>query len=219
MSERELVYRVGRRPAEPAGALVLLHGRGADELDLVPLLDELDPDGRLVAITLGAPLRLGPLGYHWYVSREVGYPDPATFLETYRRVGGWLDELPALTGVGYDQTVLGGFSQGAVMSYALALGRGRPSPAALVAMSGFIPAATGFELDPAGHQELPVWIGHGTLDPIMPVSFGRAAAGALRAAGLHVDYRESAMGHSIDRAFVDHVARSLPGVLQRRQAA
>ncbi|HMK92912.1 MAG TPA: phospholipase [Thermoleophilia bacterium] len=219
MSEPRLVYRVGRRPAQPAGALVLLHGRGADELDLVPLLDELDPDRRLIGITLRAPLRLGPLGYHWYVSREVGYPDPATFLDTYGRVGAWLDELPALTGVDYDRTVLGGFSQGAVMSYALALGRGRPSPAALVALSGFIPEAPGFELDPDGHRELPVWIGHGTLDPVMPIGFGRAASGTLRSAGLDVDYRESVMGHTIDPGFVDHVARSLGDVLPGRQAA
>ena len=56
MSDERLLSVVRRRPATPAGALVLLHGRGTDETDLAPLLDELDPQGRLVEVTLrGAP--------------------------------------------------------------------------------------------------------------------------------------------------------------------
>jgi len=218
VNESGLVYHVGRRPAEPAGALVLLHGRGTDEYDLLPLLDELDPDGRLAGITLRAPLRLGG-GYHWYVSRELGYPDPPTFLQTYAQVGAWLDTSPRLTGVGYEQTILVGFSQGAVMAYALALGRGRPSPAALIALSGFLPEAPGFDLDPPGHRRIPVSIGHGTLDRVIPVEFGRAAFGRLHDDGLLVDYRESRMGHGIDPVFVRDVAQTLPGLLARQRAA
>jgi phospholipase/carboxylesterase len=203
----------------PAGALVLLHGRGTDETDLAPLLDELDPQQRLVGVTLRAPLRLGPSGYHWYVVRELGYPDPATFLDTYRRVAAWLDELPKTSGVPLEGTVLGGFSQGAVMAHALGLGRARPSPAMLVALSGFVPQAPGFSLDLAGHRDVPVAIGHGSLDRVIPVEFGRAAARQLREAGLEVEYRESPMPHTIDPAFVGHLARSLPAVLERRLAA
>jgi len=118
------------RPArgEPQGALVLLHGRGTDQFDLLPLLDELDPERRLVALTPRAPLELSPGGWHWYVSRAVGHPDPDTFQDTYTRVGRWLDALPTALGVPWSRTVLGGFSMGAVMSYALGLGAGRPAP-------------------------------------------------------------------------------------------
>ena len=66
------------RPAEgePAGLLVLFHGRGADERDLFPLLDVLDPQRRLLGVTPRGPLSLPPGGAHWYAFRQVGYPDP-----------------------------------------------------------------------------------------------------------------------------------------------
>ena len=57
-----------KRPAvgEPEGLLVLLHGRGADERDLFPLLDLLDPERRLLGVTPRGPLSLPPGGAHWY---------------------------------------------------------------------------------------------------------------------------------------------------------
>jgi phospholipase/carboxylesterase len=192
------------RPAAgaPEGALVLLHGRGADEHDLLPLLEALDPHRRLAGITPRGPLALPPGGAHWYVVPRVGFPDPATFRATYDRLAAWLDRVPEATGVPWGRTVLGGFSQGAVMSYALGLGPGRPSPAGLVALSGFIPTVPGFDLDLAGREGLPVAIGHGTSDPVIPVPFGRQARERLEAAGLDVTYRESPMPHAIDPAFV-----------------
>ena len=119
------------RPAAgpPEGALVLFHGRGADEHDLFPLLDILDPERRLLGATARGPLSLPPGGAHWYAVRRVGYPDPETFHATYPQVAGWLDGLLAEHGIAPERTVLGGFSQGSVMSYALGLGAGRPRPA------------------------------------------------------------------------------------------
>ena len=76
---------------DPEGALVLLHGRGADEHDLFPLLDMLDPERRLLGATARGPLSLPPGGAHWYVVRRVGYPDPETFHSTYPELAGWLD--------------------------------------------------------------------------------------------------------------------------------
>ena len=135
----------GGAPAgEPAGALVLLHGRGADEHDLFPLLDLLDPERRLLGITPGGPLHLPPGGRHWYALGGIPTPDPATFHGTAPRLAAFLDELP----VPMERVVLGGFSQGAVMSYAMSLGPDRPRPAALVAMSGFLPRVEGWPLDP-----------------------------------------------------------------------
>src|SRR5213079_1994657 len=134
---------VARRAAaeEPAGALVLFHGRGADEHDLFPLLDALDPERRLDGYCPRGPLSLPPGGAHWYVVPRVGYPDPATFASSYAEAAEWLDALP------HPRVVLGGFSQGAVMSLALGLGAGRPRPAAVIALSGFIPEVEGWSLD------------------------------------------------------------------------
>ena len=205
-SLEQFPHRIRPARGEPEGALVLLHGRGTNEHDLFPLLDLLDPQGRLVGVTPRAPLSLPPGGSHWYIVRRVGYPDPGTFFPTYEALEGWVDALPETLGAPPGRIVLGGFSQGAVMSYALALGAGRPSPAALIALSGFIPVVEGFDLDLESRAGLPVAIGHGTLDPIIPVDFGRDARDRLEQAGLAVVYRESPMAHSVDPAFLGELA-------------
>jgi phospholipase/carboxylesterase len=187
--------RALERPAaaEPLGALVLLHGRGADEHDLFPLLDALDPARRLHGYTPRAPLALPPGGAHWYVVPRVGYPDPASFAEGYGALTDWFDALPYPA----EDVVLGGFSQGAVMTYALGLGTGRPRPRALVALSGFIPTVAGWEADLAPPLP-PIAIAHGSYDPVIPVEFGRDARARLEAAGTDVRYRESPIEHWID---------------------
>ena len=185
------------RPGEgkPAGLLVLFHGRGSDERDLFPLLDELDPQRHLLGVTPRGPLSLPPGGAHWYAFQEVGYPDPATFFETYRAVAEWLD------GFAFEQVVLGGFSQGAVMTYALGLGSGRPRPAALVALSGFMPTVPGFELSLEPPLP-PAAIGHGTYDPVISVEFSRQARELLEGAGGEVLYREYPLQHAVDPGFL-----------------
>jgi phospholipase/carboxylesterase len=197
-----------RRPAagEPEGLLVLFHGRGADERDLFPLLDLLDPRRRLLGVTPRGPLHLPPGGAHWYAVHEIGYPDPETFTETFALASEWLDALVAESALSYARTVLGGFSQGAVMTYALGLGRDRQRPAGLIALSGFMPTVPGFGIDLA--LPLPrVVIGHGALDPVISVDWGRRAHAVLEEAGADVDYHESPhMAHSIDPG----LARELP---------
>jgi phospholipase/carboxylesterase len=184
-----------REPAgEPEGALVLFHGRGADEHDLHPLLDVLDPERRLLGLTPRGPLALPPGGAHWYRLGGIPTPDPGTFLSTLEQAAGFLDDLPVPAG----RVVLGGFSQGAVMSWALGLGRGRPRRAGILALSGFLPRVAGFELDLDGLEGLPVAVAHGSLDPVIPVEFGREAATALREAGADVLWRETPVPHTID---------------------
>jgi phospholipase/carboxylesterase len=200
-----LRYRLRPAAGEADGAIVLFHGRGADELDLLPVLDVLDPDRRLLGATPRGPLSLPPGGAHWYVVRRVGYPDPDTFWPTFELAGQWLGELARETGIPPERTILGGFSQGAVMTYALGLGRGRPRPAALIALSGFIPTVEGFELDLASPLP-PIAIGHGTYDPVIEVGWGRQARAMLEAAGADVTYRETPMPHAIDPRFAAELA-------------
>jgi phospholipase/carboxylesterase len=193
----DLTVRVREAAGEPEGALILFHGRGADEHDLVPLLDVLDPERRFVGLTPRGPLSLPPGGAHWYAVREIGYPDPSTFLPTYALVGEWLDGL----GFPPERTILGGFSQGAVMSYAMSLGHGRPRPASVLALSGFVPTVEGFELDL--DPPLPRYaIGHGTLDPVIRVEWGRRARTLLEEAGAEVRYAEYPLPHAIHPGFL-----------------
>jgi phospholipase/carboxylesterase len=213
LSTESLTSRLRPAVGEPCGALVLLHGRGADQHDLIPLLDALDPSRRLVGVTPRAPLALPPGGAHWYAVRRIGFPDPETFGATYPRVSAWLDALPEITGVPLERTVIGGFSQGAVMSYALGLGEGRPAPAGVLALSGFLPTVESLPLDLGSRQGFPVAIGHGTNDPIISVDWSRQARDHLETAGAAVTYRESPTGHSIDPAFVPKLADWLASLL------
>jgi phospholipase/carboxylesterase len=132
---------------------------------------------------------------------EIGYPDPETFLPTFAALTGWLDGL----GFAPERTVIGGFSQGAVMTYALGLAAGRPRPAALVALSGFMPTVPGFELDLEPPLP-PVAIGHGTFDPVISVEWSRRARAALEAAGAELLFREYPLPHAVDPRFLAELA-------------
>ena len=201
----KLAFRLREPAGEPEGALVLIHGRGADENDLWPLFDMLDPDRRLLGISPRGPLSMPPGGAHWYVVRRVGFPDPATFFPTFEALSAWLDALLEERGIPIDHTVIGGFSQGAVMSFALGLGPERPRPAAILALSGFMPTVEGFELDLDKLFGFRVAIGHGTFDPVIEVGFSREAQQRLEDAGADVTFKESPMDHTIDPAYMDHL--------------
>src|SRR2546421_3124340 len=112
----ELSARVRPAAGRPDGALVLFHGRGADEHDLFPLLDALDPERRFTAATPRGPLSLPPGGAHWYALGGIGTPEATTFLASYSAAAGWLDGFLAEVGVAYDRLVVGGFFQGGVMA-------------------------------------------------------------------------------------------------------
>jgi phospholipase/carboxylesterase len=192
------------RPArgKAQGALVMHHGRGTDRHDLLPLIDALDPEGTLVGVTPQAPLQLPPGGWHWYVVPQVGYPDPQTFWDSYRLLEQFHDAVPHELGVSWERTIIGGFSMGAVMSYALGLSGGRPAPAGIIALSGFIPTVEGFEPQFANRGDLPIAVAHGSLDPVIPVEFARRDRRTLEAAGLPILYHEAQMGHAVDPDFI-----------------
>jgi len=198
-----MTYRERPAQGEPEGLLVLHHGRGADEHDLLGLGDVLDPDKRLHVVTPRAPLQIpGWPGYHWYVVPRVGYPDPDTFHAAYNGLAQFHDELWERTGISPERTVFGGFSMGSVMSYSLGLGADRPQPAGILAFSGFIPTVEGWKPDLASRQGMPVFIAHGRNDPVMDVDFARRAKDLLTAGGLSVSYHESDAAHHIDPAHV-----------------
>jgi phospholipase/carboxylesterase len=219
VSVSDLDHRVRSSRGEPAGALVLFHGRGADELDLLPLLDALDPAGRLLGITPRGPLSLPPGGAHWYVVPRVGFPELRTFHDSYARIERFLAGVAESHGVPIERTVLGGFSQGTVMAYALGLGGGRPRPAGILALSGFIPTVDGFQVDFGPRRGLPVAIAHGALDPVIDVGFARDTRARLQAGGLDVLYRESPLGHTIDPNIVPELRGWLDDAIDRAAQA
>ncbi len=215
----DLVHLIREPAGEPDGALVLNHGRGSDEHDLYPLLDELDPQRRLLGITTGAPLtNIPPGGRHWYRVPRVGYPDPETFAYSYGLLTGFLDGLLAERGIGWDRTAIGGFSMGAVMSYSVALGPARPTPAALLAFSGFIPTVEGWEPELESRGGLGVLIHHGRNDPVISVEFARLAKRTLETGGLSVGYLESDAGHWLPPEVLPPAAALVDATIPARSA-
>jgi phospholipase/carboxylesterase len=209
-----LTFRERPADGEPRGLLVLHHGRGADEHDLLPVADLLDPRRALHVVTPRAPLTLpGSPGAHWYYVPRVGYPDPDSFFAAFDQLAALHGELWSRTGVMPERTVLGGFSMGTVMSYALGLGADRPAPAGILAFSGFVPTVEGWQPALADRTDTAVFIAHGRRDPLIDVGFARRARELLESGGLTVEYHESDIGHNIDpgalRAATAWLARTL----------
>jgi phospholipase/carboxylesterase len=204
------------RPAavSPEGLLVLHHGRGADETDLLALADLLDPAARLQVVTPRAPLApAGMPGFHWYVVPRVGYPDPGTFEASFEQLAALHDELWARFAIPPERTVLGGFSMGAVMSYALGLSGERPAPAGILALSGFIPAVQGWSPSLGDRSALRTFIAHGRNDAVIRIEFAHRARDLLTGAGMPVEYREHAFGHQIVAADLEAAASWLGSTL------
>lgn len=196
--------------AEPEGLLVLHHGRGTDETDLLGLADRLDPDRRLHVAAPRAPLRMpGSPGYWWYAVPRVGHPDRDTFEAARAALAAFHDELWERTGIGAGRTVLGGFSMGAVMSLATGLSPERPAVAGILNLSGFLPSVEGWEPSFADRRQTRVFVAHGSRDPVIEVGFARAAREALEAGGLEVSYAEPEIGHQIDPGSLDAAAQWL----------
>jgi phospholipase/carboxylesterase len=211
---RELTY--AERPAigESDGLLILHHGRGADEHELLELGAALDRVHRLHLILPRAPLTFEELdGHHWFGVREIGHPEPASFQDGYAALCRFHDQAWERTGIPAQRTVLAGFSMGAAMSYATGLGPGRPRPAGILAFSGVFPTVEGWEPELETRSGLPVLITHGRTDRSLEIELAHRARLLLEQAGLEVSYQESAGGHEIDERAIGRGIQWLAEVL------
>lgn len=200
---------------DPQGLLILHHGRGTSERDLIGLADFLDPEKRLRVVSPRAPLQLpGSPGYHWYLVPRVGYPDQETFEAARAALAELHDELWEESGIGPGRTVLGGFSMGAVMSYAMGLSAERPAVAGILGFSGFVPTVEGWEPALADRTDTCAFVSHGRRDPVIGIEFAERARELLSEGGLDVTYRESDLGHQIDPAHLREASAWLDEVLR-----
>ncbi len=177
-------------------ALILLHGRGADEDDLLGLAEYLDE--RLFIISARAPFdfQFGT-GYTWYDILEIGRPEAAMFAESYSKLVQFFDEVKKGYPIDHAKIFLFGFSMGTMMSYALALTY-PDAIAGVIANSGYVPEETGLKFQWDKMKGKPFFVTHGTYDPIIPVSLGRRAKELLVQAQATVSYHEYDMGHQIN---------------------
>src|SRR5512140_3754863 len=174
--------------------LVMLHGRGADEEDLLGLSSFLDD--RLLIISARAPFAFDFGGYTWYDIGQVGVPLPGMFDESYAKLVTFVDDVLRNYPVDRSRLYLFGFSMGAVMSYALSLTEPKLF-SGVSANSGYVPEGTNLRFrwqDLAGKQ---FFIAHGTADQVIPVQMARRAKELFAKSNATVDYREYPMDHQI----------------------
>ena len=179
--------------------LLLAHGFGADERDLGGLLPYLDPDGRFVTVLPRGPVAAPP-GFAWY---DFGLPD-AEIADAFRSAVDELDDLLDEAAAEHDlprsEAIVGGFSQGAGISLALALrASDRPHPLGVLAMSPALAVRSLDEIDPDwdAATKTPVLLQHGTHDPLVPVARTRNLARELEEHGAPVVYAEYPMEHQV----------------------
>ena len=200
-----------RRGTPLAPALILLHGRGADEEDLLGLAEYLDERFFIICPRAPFAFKMGG-GYTWYDLEEIGKPDPEMFRASYEKVVHFTNEVRAGYPVDPENVFIGGFSMGTVMSYALALTH--PSLVrGVVANSGYIPEETDLTFSWSEMKSKPVLVTHGTYDPVIPVSFGHRAKDLLSKAGAALTYREYDMGHQIGEESLNDMMQWLSGQL------
>lgn len=220
MSEFALTHRThpARAGSAPHPGLLLLHGRGADENDLLPLAAELDP--RLFVVSARAPFQFPWGGYMWYDldPQGVGYPDARTLQSSLELLKRFLGEIVESYPIDPQRLYLGGFSMGAVMSATLALLEPERVAGGIV-LSGYLSSTSGLPFQPeraAGH---PFFVAHGTLDPVIPVQFGRLGRDYLAQTAVDLTYHEYTIGHEISLPELQDLARWLTHVLDTRSTA
>jgi phospholipase/carboxylesterase len=189
---RAIAARVGE-PPHPL--LLLLHGRGADEADLLGLAPHLD--ARFFVVSARAPYQFDRGGgFAWYESLAPGRPDATTFRASLCRLSAFVRELAASYPIDPAAIYPLGFSQGSMMANALTL-TAPDLVAGAVLLSGFQPAIDGLTVQREALRGKPVFAAHGTFDEVLPVAMGQRVENALLDLSLDLTYREYAMGHQI----------------------
>ncbi len=178
----------------PYPTLILLHGRGANEEDLLGLVPYLDP--RFLCIAARAPLSFAYGGYTWYDLQEVGSPESEQFVESYNKLSQFLDDIQKHYPIDPMRTFFLGFSMGTVMSYALALTKPQRIKG-IVAHSGYVPENTNLQFQWDNLGKTCFFVAHGTNDPVIPVEFGRRAKELLSKSSAPLVYREYPIQHQI----------------------
>lgn len=175
-------------------ALVLLHGRGANEDDLLGLARYLDP--RLLIISVRAPFDFSFGGYTWYDLQEVGAPELHQFNESYQRLSQFIEDVKQHYPVDPERLFLLGFSMGSVMSLALSLTKPE-AVKGVIAHSGYVPENTPLKFQWNKLAGLTFFVAHGIHDPVIGVDFGRRAQHLLSTTEADLTYREYSIGHQI----------------------
>lgn len=201
-------------PDGPSPAVIVMHGRGADEQDLLPVARQL-PD-ELAVISLRAPDPVNG-GYQWYeIDASEGLHTSQPHPEEYRQSLDLADESIETAIERYDldpgRIGLLGFSMGSMVSMGLLL-EAPDQYAWLVGLHGYLPESHA-DLEPDGIEGKPVFLGGGEADRIIPVSRVATAAERFRELGADVTYNSYGTGHGIGQKELDDVVSFVEDALE-----
>ena len=208
--------------ASPRAAVIWLHGLGADGHDFEPLVPELGlpaapalrfvfPHAPLQAVTIngGAVMRA------WYDITGDGRQDAAGIRASQTRVEALIARERA-RGIAARSIVLAGFSQGGAV--ALQTGLRHPERlAGILALSAYLPLPDTLAHEASeANRGVPIFMGHGTEDPLIPLSWATRSREHLVALGYAIEWREYQMPHSVCAEEIEDVGRWLSGILSSR---
>ena len=188
----------------PEAAVIVLHGLGADGNDFVPVAQMLDPGVGVRYVFPNAPempvtINNGYVMRAWYDIREgdLTQREDEAGLRRSQQAIDTLIEREITRGIPAHRIVLMGFSQGCAMTLLSGL-RQSHRLAGLVGLSGYLPlaATTETERNPA-NQHTPIFLAHGTEDPVVPLQWAIASRDQLQALGYRVDWHQYPMPHSV----------------------
>jgi phospholipase/carboxylesterase len=188
-----LILPSGNSGVHPA--LILVHGRGADEEDLLGLAPYLDKRFLLLSVRAPFPFSYGG-GYTWYEMGDIGTPEADSFRTSYDKLNEFIHDALKAYPIDHHRVYLLGFSMGTVMSYALSLSRPELIRG-VVANSGYMPEGIDVALHWDQADRLKFFVAHGRFDPVIPIQLGRRAHEMLQATRAHVIYKEYPMAHQI----------------------
>jgi phospholipase/carboxylesterase len=214
------IYTI-ERPAEqqdgPPPLLLLLHGYGSNEHDLMGLAPYVSPRFHIVSARALYDIGMGFAWYHLYGVPGHLIDDNASRDHSLEVLTKFVASLPERVGSDPQRVYLFGFSQGAVMSMALAL----TAPhlvAGVVGVSGYIKEATMQRVQPDALSHLDMLVQHGTHDDLLPVDLGRQAQAYLETLPLRLTYTEYPIGHGIHPQGVLQIQRWLDERLNQSRA-
>lgn len=196
------LYHLVRQPREQTGkkspVLILLHGYGSNEQDLIQLGPELDP--RFLIVSPRAPMAIGPEMYAWFhieFNPQGITVDPKQAEHARQKLAGFIDEVVASYPVDPSQVYVMGFSQGGVMTYMMAFSQPEKIAGAVV-MSGRIPSDEFLQrMDAEKLKDFPILVVHGIFDDVLPIECGREGKRRLENLPVNFVYHEYPMAHQV----------------------
>jgi phospholipase/carboxylesterase len=215
--ETSLTHRVfmperpvhGRHPA-----IIFIHGRGADEEDLLGLSPACDE--RLLLLSVRAPYPYPPGGgYTWYDADARGTPEPSMFRRSYDMLTGFVEDIRSGYPIDPGRVFLFGFSMGSVMALALSLTRPERY-SGVVAHSGYVPEHTNLSFRWKSLAQTSFFLAHGSLDPVIPISLARRAQALFMDSNASLTYREYPMGHQISDESLGDAVRWMAPLLESK---